>query len=133
MTKINVVSSFFVIFERRYNMSSCVLVTKDKKMDLTCLMRDADLVIRLMEEQEIGFEKKFTSLHGKDRPATITFNGIFAKTYGKNMTEMIANLVELCSRDTIGNVYISFREKNAQPEKPRPRFGPESAHEKHAQ
>ena len=79
------------------------------KLDLTCSMKDADTVIRIMGEHDIQFEKKFTTLGNGETPSTITFTGIFTQKARKDLAELITALNT--QKNEIGNVYISMRGK----------------------
>ena len=82
-------------------------VYKGQRMDVTALIKDADVILDVFRKHSIRFDKKFTSLNGKG-PSTITFKGIKAENIHSDITEMIMDLHSRAKTDEIGNVYIKL-------------------------
>ena len=81
------------------------LMMKGTKMDLTCLMKDADVIIQKFNAWNIRFEKKFTTIP-ENGPGTITFKSLHTTRFSSDLGSLIADIYESASNDEIANVYI---------------------------
>ena len=87
-------------------MSNILVWTMDKgiRFDLTCAMRDADLILKIMKSFSVTFEKKYTTIHN-DTPSTITFKRIQCD-HGSMNDFLNALNAAVQNREFSGNVYI---------------------------
>lgn len=79
-------------------------VFKGQRMDITALMKDADVIIDIFKNYHVQFSKKYTSINDNG-PSTITFKGLKALQDDGDLGNMIA---AIWNEDRIGEVVVKF-------------------------
>lgn len=86
-------------------MGALIFMNDKQRMDLTCRMKDADEVLAVFNFFDVGYSKKFTSVHNKG-DSTITFVGLRSSRSLDQITDVIYAVHDLCRKNRIGNVYV---------------------------
>ena len=84
-------------------MSSVVFV--GSRLDIRCHLKDADMVLMAFARHNIQYRKKYTSMK-IGYPSTITFVGVHVDGTQNEMSDLVADIHEMCRGSVIGNVYL---------------------------